>query len=183
MRKTILYIFMMLGLLVAMPTTLTAYADPMDPLNQIQSVTENTTEAIGESIDRNAPVEVLDGENTEDTTDYSKSPDTDEDWEQEEKRRKSVSFMDSVLLFVGVAGVILPTLYLGIYLGARIFPSLFLPIFNFITKKEVIPDEVPAYVMFLRTVPVAVLGMLMATGWIRKIFALVWGFVENHFFK
>ncbi len=179
MIKKVIVIFMtILGLWVFMPATQIAYADPMDPLNGVELAGDESS-AVGEVIEPNAPAGVG-GNETSNAGDEGLSQ---EDWEEEERNRKSVQLMDTVMLVAGVAGVILPTLYMGIYLGARIFPPFFLPIFKFITRGKVLPEDIPVYIMFLRTLPVAILGMLLATGWLRGIFAYVWNFVSRNFMK
>lgn len=178
MRKRIFILITMIGLWVFMPATLVAYADPMDPLNGVELAGETTTAAPGEAIEPNRPESVTE---PQDGNDVNGSGKTQEDWEEEERNRKSVQLMDTVMLVAGVAAVILPILYMGVYLGARIFPPIFLPVFKFITRGKVLPEDIPVLIMFLRTMPVAVLGMLMATGWLRKIFAFVWNFVSRNF--
>lgn len=150
----------------------TVYADPMDPLNQM-SLPAVTTTAVGEAIQPNRPVETV-------TTVITKNED-DVDWEEEENKRVAVQFMDSVMFLVGMIGFVLPMIFMGLYLGARIYPSLFLPIFNFITRGKCDPLELSVGSVLLRTVPISTLGVLMATGWIRKIFAIIWGFIIRTF--
>lgn len=175
MKKIIVIVLTMLGLWVFIPTTQVAFADPMDPLNGVE-IGEATDEVSGEAFEPNAPEGV--GDSPEDTKD---KPSKDKgDWEEEERNRKSVQLMDTVMMVAGVAGVILSALYMGVYLGARMFPPLFLPLYRFITRGKVMPKDIPIHIMFLRSIPVAVLGMLMATGWLRKIFAYVWEFVSRN---
>lgn len=175
MKKIIVIVLTTLGLWAFMPATQVAFADPMDPLNGVE-IGEETDEVSGEAFEPNTPEGV--GNSSEDTQDKP-SKDKD-DWEEEERNRKSVQLMDTVMMVAGVAGVILSALYMGIYLGARIFPPLFLPLYRFITRGKVMPKDIPIHIMFLRSMPVAVLGMLMATGWLRKIFAYVWEFVSRN---
>lgn len=147
------------------------YADPMDPLNQM-SLPAVTTTAVGEAIQPNRPVEIV--------TTTTKNED-DVDWEEEENKRVAVQFMDSVMFLVGMVGFVLPMIFMGLYLGARIYPSLFLPIFNFVTRGKCDPLQLSVVSVLLRTVPISTLGVLMATGWLRKVFALLWGFIIRTF--
>ena len=178
MKKVCVVLLTMLGLWVFMPATHFAYADPMDPLNGVQSTT-SAGGSNGEAIQPNAPESNGSGNNTV----SAKEEKSQEDWEKEEKQRKTEQWMDTIMFVAGIAAVIIPTLYMGIYLGARIFPPLFAPIFTFITRGKVHPDDLPVHIMFLRTLPVAILGMLMATGWLRQVFAIVWSFIIKHFAK
>ena len=149
----------------------TVYADPMDPLNQM-SLPAVTTTAVGEAIQPNRPVETV--------TTTTKNKD-DVDWEEEENKRVAVQFMDSVMFLIGMVGFVLPMIFMGLYLGARIYPPLFLPIFNFVTRGKCDPLQLSVVSVLLRTVPISTLGVLMATGWIRKVFALLWGFIIRTF--
>lgn len=178
MKKVCIIVLTILGLWVIIPTTHFIYADPMDPLNSVQS-TVPTKSSAGEAIQPNAPG----SSNKNDNISNSIEDKSQADWEEEEKQRKNVQLMDTIMLVAGIIAVIIPTLYMGIYLGARIFPPLFAPVFAFITRKKVHPEDLPIPIMFLRTIPVAVLGMLMATGWLRQVFAYVWSFILKHFVK
>ena len=148
------------------------YADPMDPLNQM-SLPAVTTTIVGEAIQPNRPIEMV-------TTTTTKNED-DTDWEEEEGKRVAVQFMDSMMFLVGMIGFVLPMLFMGLYLGARIYPSLFLPIFNFVTRGKCDPLQLSVVTVLLRTVPISTLGVLMATGWLRKVFALLWGYICRTF--
>lgn len=177
-KKVIVIIMTILGLWVYVPTTLFVYADPMDPLNEVEFGDAQQTTAVGEAIQPNAPNAVTTKDDKE-----TKVNKTQEEWEEEENKRKSVQFMDTIMVVAGIAGFCLATLFLGIYLGALIYPPLFLPVFSFITRGRISPQEIGVLSMFLRTIPVCVLGMLMATGQLRQIFAYVWAFVQQHLLK
>lgn len=189
MKKLIICVITIMSAVVFMLPHSIVYADPMDPMDRIrnQGTTQATSETVGEGFLPNTPeVDAVDPNNvsgqdgSEDTTEENK---TQEDWEQEEKQRSLVQFMDSVMLVVGVIGVIVPTIFMGIYLGARIYPHFFCPIFGFLTRHQTDPEDIPWYMMFARTIPVAVLGMMLATGWLRNVFATIWSFVLTHFLK
>lgn len=182
--KKLLILLSMLWVMAFMSSPIIVCADPMDPLNGIQRETFENVDATGEAMAPNTPVDNQspsseDNLNTEETK--SSVASNAEQWEKEERESLAVRLMDSVMLFVGVMGVALPTIYMGIYLGARIFPTLFMPIFSFVVKNQFNPEEQPVYIMFLRTIPVAVLGMFMATGQIKVVFKFVWSFVIEHF--
>jgi len=158
-------------------------ADPMDPMNIIRENATDTTDSVGQSIQPNEPTmntESSEAEESSEAIDDGQISNVKE-WEQAERQSRAVQLMDSVMLFVGMIGVIVPTLYMGIYLGARIYPPLFLPIFEFIVKKKFQPEDLPWYIMFLRTLPVATLGMIIATGQIKAVFKFVWNFIYERF--
>lgn len=178
--KKLLILLSMIGVMTIMASPLLVYADPMDPLNGMQRETVESVEATGEAIEPNAPAETSAGESTTEET-KSGAASNAEQWEKEEKESLAVRLMDSVMLFVGVMGVALPTIYMGIYLGARIFPTLFMPLFSFLVRNQFNPEDQPVHIMFLRTIPVAVLGMFMATGKLKVVFKIVWSFVIEHF--
>lgn len=185
MKKIVVCVIIMIGVMIFMSPLQSVYADPMDPMQNIkvEETTEATSSGVGEGMLPNTPdedEEILGEVDENETTTVNK---TQEDWEAEEKQHRWVQFMDSVMFAAGIIGFIIPTIYMGIYLGARIFPPLFTPIFGFITKHRVNPEDIPWWVMFLRTIPVAVLGMLLAIGWLRKVIALIWEFVLTHFLK
>ena len=159
---------------------LVVHADPMDPLNGItQETTESGTGGEGEAILPNLPEAELVEITTEDAS--SEKLQTAEEWEEENKHNLAIKFLDSALAIIGQIGFVLPTLFMGIYLLARMFPTLGLPIFNFITRGKVNIEEFPWYLMFIRTIPVAVLGLWTATGQIKLFFRFIWNFVEQHF--
>lgn len=190
MKKIILCVITIIGAVMCMSPLLTVYADPMDPMEKIrgEATTQASTIEGGEGMLPNTPESDAANPNessnseasTEESTEEAKS---EEDWAEEEKKRSLVQFMDSVMLIAGILGVLIPTIYMGIYLGARIYPSMFCPIFGFLTKHQTNPEDIPWYMMFLRTLPVAILGMMLATGFIRDIFARIWSFVLTHFLK
>ena len=182
-----------------------AYADPMDPLNKIEQGATDTgigtaiDTDIGEAMTRNTPdmgtvaeiiivtdadgVAVTDAYGSVVTESMTTTALSQEDFEREENQRKAREFLDSILLLVGVLGVIVPTLYTGVYLGARIMPTIFRPLFLLFTRGQVEAEDIPWYVVFLRMLPVAVLGMMMATGWIKKPFSWIWVLVEEYILR
>ena len=179
--KKLLIMFSMIGTMTIMSSSLIVYADPMDPLERMHQETVAVTESgVGEAITPNTP-SVVETTSEGETETKTNDAQTAEDWEKEEKETLAVRLMDSIMLFVGVMGVALPTIYMGIYLGARIFPTLFLPIFSFIVRDKFVPEDQPVHIMFLRTIPVAVLGMFMASGRLKYIFKVVWNFVYEKF--
>lgn len=165
-------------LLMIMSTTPVVFADPMDPMNKV-SATDAVTTVKGESIAKNQLQTTISGsESTSTDDDY-----TQEEWEEEEKTRKGVQIMDSIMYLAGLVGFVLPVLYMGLYLGARIMPSIFMPLYRFITRGRVQPEDIPVHIMFLRTIPVACIGVFMMTGQLRVVFKYIWNFVVRTFLK
>lgn len=159
---------------------LVAHADPFDPLSGFTNETESESTVDGaEWVEENKPE--LETDSTDESAVESESETkTAKDWEEENRLSTVVDFMNGTMVVAGMLGFLIPMIYFGIFLCAKVSPRLFTGAFVVVSfnHPDVLESSIPS--VFFKMFPISCLGMFMLTGQMKPIFRAIWAWVEIH---
>lgn len=172
-KLTILMSLMLVNLTLS-NNVLRVNADVMDPKIPVQTVvtTAESDSNVMLPADPNI-TESTDNSGNEDGIE-NKVDEELESRQQDRALKKGVAVMDSIMYILGLISIIVPMTITAFYLCARVNPPVFARAFNIITLGKINYEEITVMQMLLRTIPIMVLGFMLATGQIRDYLRQFW---------